>query len=146
VYTLTATDPVPCSKSTTLNVTVNQTPVLINNYVYSTSTGNAITPGTALVTGSQGDDVTANVVLPFTYIAYGTAYTSVNVCSNGNLQFTTANAAFTNTCPLPTSTNLGVTFMPHWDDLWTLNAGEGIYTSVSGIAPNRILNIEWRAS
>src|SRR5207249_74164 len=38
----------------------------------------------------------------------------------------------------------------HWDDL-DLRVSEcgadcGIYTSVSGIAPNRIFNIEWRAS
>ena len=36
---------------------------------------------------------------------------------------------------------------PHWDDLRTdLAAGIGIFTSVSGVAPNHIFNIEWRAT
>src|SRR5262249_40215377 len=34
--------------------------------------------------------------------------------------------------------------LPYWEDLYTLNAGFGIFTSVSGNAPNRIFNIEWR--
>ena len=33
---------------------------------------------------------------------------------------------------------------PYWDDLYTSNAGYGIFTSISGTAPNRIFNIEWR--
>ena len=116
------------------------------NYVFTTSAGNAIVPGTALVAGSQGDDQTALIALPFPYTAYGTIYNSVNASTNGNLQFTTANASFSNTCPLPTATNLGVVFMPHWDDLHTgrTPATDGIFTSVSGVAPNRIFNIEWR--
>src|SRR5207249_562209 len=35
--------------------------------------------------------------------------------------------------------------LPHWDDLLTNGVGEGIFTSISGDAPNRIFNIEWRA-
>ena len=34
--------------------------------------------------------------------------------------------------------------MPHWDDQRTDRAGGGIFTSTSGVAPNRIFNIEWR--
>jgi hypothetical protein len=33
---------------------------------------------------------------------------------------------------------------PHWDDLLLTGATDGIYTSTSGTAPNRIFNIEWR--
>lgn len=170
VYTLTATDPVPCSKSTTINVTVNPTPLITivpaapvicagaiqpltaivsipgQDYVITTSTGNAIDPGTTLVPGSQADDATSLVTIPFTYTAYGIPYTTVRVGTNGNLQFTTANTTFANVCPLPAAT-MGVAFHPHWDDL-NLNppAGTlGIYTSTSGVAPNRIFNIEWRA-
>src|SRR5205085_8132416 len=33
-----------------------------------------------------------------------------------------------------------------WDDLRTDTSGSGIFTSVSGSAPNRIFNIEWRAT
>src|SRR5205823_2960867 len=88
-----------------------------------------------------------NINLPFSFTLYGASYSSANVSSNGNLQFTTTNAAFTNTC-LP-ATAMGPTIFPHWDDLRTDTTGSctggcGIYTSVSGSAPNRIFNIEWR--
>jgi plastocyanin len=38
------------------------------------------------------------------------------------------------------------TIFPYWDDLRTDSAGMGIFTSISGTAPNRIFNIEWRAT
>ncbi len=120
--------------------------VSAQNYTYTTSAGNVIDPGTSLVPGSQGDDVTASVALPFTYKVYGFNYTTATVCSNGNIQFTTNNNAFSNVCPLP-SAPLGVAFHPHWDDLRTdINPGDGIFTSTSGVAPNRIFNIEWRGT
>lgn len=153
-YNFTSTDMMGCSVTTPVNVTVNPLPAILitpgppasNSYVATTSNGNAIVPGTTLVPGSRGDDVAANIVLPFTYIAYGVPYSSVNVTSNGNLQFLSANTAFTNTCPLPTAT-FGAAFIPQWDDLRTdVNAGDGIFTSVSGSAPNRIFNIEWRGT
>ena len=34
---------------------------------------------------------------------------------------------------------------PYWDDLYLVNSPSGIFTSISGTAPNRIFNIEWRA-
>src|SRR5438876_276276 len=71
------------------------------NYIFTTSAGNSIVPGTTLIPGSQADDATIATALPFSYSAYGIVYNSVNVGTNGNLQFTTANTAFTNVCPLP---------------------------------------------
>jgi hypothetical protein len=35
--------------------------------------------------------------------------------------------------------------MPNWDDLYLVNAGFGIFTSTTGVAPHRTFNIEWRA-
>jgi hypothetical protein len=34
---------------------------------------------------------------------------------------------------------------PYWTDLYLVNSGFGIFTSISGTAPNRIFNIEWRS-
>ena len=51
--------------------------------------------------------------------------------------------AFTNVC-LPW-TGHNYTIFPYWDDLYLVNSGFGIFTSISGTAPNRIFNIEWRA-
>ena len=112
--------------------------------------GGSIVPGTTDI-GNHGDDLVTTVALPFTYSLYGTNYTSINVSSNGNAQFTTTDTAFTNVCPLPWTTH-NSTIFPYWDDQRTdaqtaarVPGGVcGIFTSVSGTAPNRIFNIEWR--
>ena len=104
--------------------------------------GGSIVPGTTDI-GNHGDDTVTTIALPFPYALYGTTFTSVNLSSNGNAQFMTTDTAFTNQC-LPWTTH-NYTIFPYWDDLYLVNSGFGIFTSVSGTAPNRIFNIEWRA-
>ena len=108
-------------------------------------------PG-ATDTGNHGDDQVTNVPLPFPYIACGGTYNNINVSSTGNAQFNTSDSDFNNIC-LPWSGH-HCTIFPYWDDLRTdSNSGCvsfpggtcGVYTSVTGSAPNRIFNIEWRA-
>src|SRR5262249_53389438 len=84
-------------------------------------------------------------------------YTSINLSSNGTASFTDDTIApFLNLC-LPDTTDFiaGYTVYPYWDDLSTLlgfgtgcdvypGGNCGIFTSVSGTAPNRTFNIEWR--
>src|SRR5207248_7858086 len=61
-----------------------------------------------------------------------------------------ADDTFTNTC-LPDALANNAIF-PHWDDLCTgpcatsTCTGCGVFSSVSGTAPNRIFNLEWRAN
>jgi len=98
-------------------------------------------PGTTLVAGSNCDDCSNPVAIPFTFNFYGQPFTSVNAISNCNLQFSSTDTTFTNTC-LPYAAGNFV-IAPHWDDMLLTGAGQGIFTSVSGSAPNRILNIEW---
>ena len=74
---------------------------------------------------------------------YDQTFTNINLSSNGNAQFTTTDTAFTNQCLPWTAHNY--TIFPYWDDLYLVNAGFGIFTSITGTAPNRIFNIEWRA-
>jgi hypothetical protein len=101
-------------------------------------------PGT-VDTGNHCDDCATNVTLPFPFQLYGQTYTSANVSSNGNMQLVTSDPAFSNVC-LPSL--MGPTIFPYWDDLvtegTTCTGGCGIYTSISGSAPNRIFNVEWR--
>src|SRR3954463_15078037 len=104
--------------------------------------GGAIVPGTVDI-GNHGDDTVTTIALPFPFTLYDQSFTSINLSSNGNAQFTTTDTAFTNTC-LPWAAH-NYTIFPYWDDLYLVNAGFGIFTSVSGTAPNRIFNIEWRA-
>lgn len=113
--------------------------------IFTTSSGGVIVPGVT-DTGNHCDDCTTLVQLPFAWSLYGVSYNSVNVSSNGNLQFTTTNGVFGNTCPLPAGSFTGATIMPHWDDLRTDGAGNGIFTSTTGSAPDRIFNIEYRAT
>src|SRR5437588_138546 len=115
--------------------------------------GGSIVPGT-VDSGNHGDDVVTSVALPFPYTLYDTPFTSINVSSNGPAQFVTMATDFTNVC-LPWLSH-NYTIFGYWDDQRTDNLGWvgcttypggtcGVYTSVSGTAPNRIFNIEWRA-
>jgi len=110
-------------------------------YTRTTGTGATIVPGTTLVPGSSCDDCSNPVTIPFTFSFYGQPFTTANVISNGNLQFSSADTTFTNTC-LPYAAGNNV-IAPHWDDMLLTGAGQGIFTSTTGSAPNRIFNIEW---
>ena len=126
--------------SPTPTATATATPC-VGDYTI-TQIGGSIVPGTTDI-GNHGDDTVTTIALPFPYALYGTTFTSVNLSSNGNAQFMTTDTAFTNQC-LPWTTH-NYTIFPYWDDLYLVNSGFGIFTSVSGTAPNRIFNIEWRA-
>jgi len=93
-------------------------------------------------TGIIGDDWVISIPIGFSFNFYGQSFTIVNVSSNGNLQFTTGNTAYLNTCPLP-NTAMGLMIAPFWDDLYPPE-GAGIFYSVTGTAPNRIFTVEWR--
>jgi Kelch motif len=115
--------------------------------------GGSIVPGDT-DSGNHGDDTVTNVALPFSYTLYDQTFNSINVSSNGNAQFTTTATTFTNVC-LPWASH-NYTIFPYWDDQRTDNLGWagcaaypnglcGVFTSITGSAPNRIFNIEWRA-
>ena len=84
-------------------------------------TGQSIVPGTTDI-GNHTDDGTTPITLPFSFKFYGNFFTAANVSSNGNVQFTSNNIAFTNTCPLPDAT-MNNLIGPHWDDLRTDEIG-----------------------
>ncbi len=77
-------------------------------------------------------------------------FNSINLSSNGNAQFTTTDTPLATLvrCRGPTH---DYTIFPYWDDQLSVNRLRGlsrrhcgIFTSVTGNAPNRIFNIEWR--
>lgn len=112
-------------------------------YVIAVGAGATVVPGTNLVGGSRGDDVLANVPLPFSFSLYGIPFLSVTAGSNGTLQFNSASPYADNVC-LPDN-RFGYSILTYWDDLRTDGTGGGIFTSITGTAPNRVFNIEWRA-
>lgn len=126
------------------------TPAAATNYQIAETTG-ALVPGTTQVpvtncpSGVPGDDCIATVALPFSFTLYDTPFSAVNVNSNGNAQFASNVATFPLDACLPISA-YSYTIYAHHADLTIGGTNEGIFTSVSGSAPNRIFNIEWRAS
>ena len=117
-------------------------------YNYTTSAG-SIVPGTT-DTGNHTDDGSTVIMLPFPYRLYDAEFATVAVGSNGHLTFGTPNNNFGVTCiPVASAT---YAIGPYWTDQCTgacfnvSGAGLGIFTSVSGAAPNRIFNIEWRTA
>ena len=122
--------------------TATPTCVSTSDYVFTQQTGATIVPGTADV-GSHCNDCIITMTLPFAYDLYGSPHSTAWASSNGVLKFDNGNVSATNSC-LPNIFILN-SIMAYWDDLRTDGTGTGVFTSVSGVAPNRIFNIEWRA-
>ena len=118
---------------------------------------NTIVPGTT-DTGNHCAWCDTMINLPFPFILYDQTFNAVMVNSSGRLDFVCNNepSNYTETClPAPPnncpydytifalwaewSTGIGATECSTWAN------GCGIFTSVSGAAPNRIFNIEWHA-
>ena len=141
--------PVPPTRTTT--ATATPTCPVAQNYIYTVSAGATIVPGTTDI-GNHGDDNSTVIALPFAYQLYDQIFTSVAAGSNGHLTFGTVINSFLATC-IPVS---GATYAigPYWTDQCTGPCAQGvtscpgcgIFTSVSGTAPNRIFNIEWRTA
>jgi PKD repeat protein len=133
-----------------LNVAVNGTNLVVpyilpssGSYLLVQTNGVAIVPGTT-DTGNHGQNVLTAITLPFPVTYYGRTFTNATLCSNGNLQFIGGNFAAGGVC-LPVG-GLNYPIFPFWDNLRTDLGSDGVYTSVTGTAPNRTFNIEWRAA
>ncbi len=143
------------SATATATATPTATP-LSCQYIFTTGT-DPLVPGTD-DTGNHTDDGDTFVALPFSFALYDQTFNGVNVNSNGRLDFVCINepGGFLSAC-LPAAANIcpfDYTIFGLWTDYRTDIVGEGcsnfasgcgIFTSVSGSAPNRIFNIEWRA-
>jgi hypothetical protein len=116
-----------------------------------------IVPGDTDV-GNHIDDGDTFVALPFTFQLYDQSYNGVNVSSNGRVDFVCVNepTGYITSC-LPAPPNwcpYDFTIFGVWEDMSTQLGLSGcssfpggicgIFTSVTGSAPNRIFNIEWR--
>ena len=113
-------------------------------------------PGTT-DTGNHCDNCNTAVTLPFPFRLYGVTYTSVMVSSNGRLDFLCNNEPEFGSYCLPAAARncpYAYTIFPLWTALDTdigqvgcsaWANGCGVFTSISGTAPNRIFNVEWHA-
>jgi PKD repeat protein len=112
-------------------------------YLLNQTNGAALIPGDTDIGNHSDNDVTP-LPLPFPISFYGSSFTNVNVGANGNLQFVSANIAGGNAC-LPVG-GFNYAIFPFWTDLRTDQPGNGVFTTLTGVAPNRIFGIEWRAT
>ena len=149
--------PGPTATATaTASATATHTPTPCGQY-WTTSGTLPIVPGTT-DTGNHCDNCDTTATLPFPFRLYGVTYTSVMVSSNGRLDFLCNNepAGDFGVCLPAGSRNcpFDYTIFPLWTELDTdidligcsaWANGCGIFTSISGTAPNRIFNIEWHA-
>jgi PKD repeat protein len=113
------------------------------NYTITVNTGVSIIPGTT-DTGNHGQNLTTPITLPFPFTYYGRSFTNATLSSAGNLYFVGGNFSAGGVC-LPVG-GFNNAIFPFWDNLRTDTNGGGIYTAISGTAPNRIFAIEWLAS
>ncbi|HUS14156.1 MAG TPA: S-layer homology domain-containing protein [Chloroflexia bacterium] len=132
---------VPLLTPTPPQPTPYPTPCFGCAYQFAASTGASIVPGT-VDSGNHCDECTTMVPLPFNWGIYNYFSTFVLVGANGTLHLDSLTGS--PSC-LP-SPSVQVAVLPYWADLRTDAAGSGIFTSVSGVAPNRVFNMEWRAT
>ncbi|MGI8588086.1 MAG: S-layer homology domain-containing protein [Chloroflexia bacterium] len=144
-----ATTPTPTATGTpptsTPTATASSTPIPVPsvcaNYTVITTTGTLV-PGILDIT-NHCDDCTTYITTPFTINLYDRSFNTAFVSSNGNLEFNSSDSAFGSAClPVPI---FSYTISGYWDDLITSGAGQGVFTNVTGIAPNRTYYVEWRA-
>jgi hypothetical protein len=128
----------------TATATPTATPVqTCCQYITSSGTG-TIAPG-IIDTRNHCDNCLTLVTLPFPVAFYNSSFSQAYVSSNGNLQFTGNEPYLGTSCPLPIYC-LGAAILAYQDDLRTDGPGGGIFTLVTGSAPNRLFNIEWRTT
>jgi uncharacterized delta-60 repeat protein len=135
-----------CSPSPCFTPTPTSTPTPFQTCCqHITTTGpGTIVPGTADI-GNHCDNCLTLINFPFPVQFYDSTINQAYVNSNGSLQFTADMARFRTSCPLPDNC-LDAAIFVYQDDLRTDGPGNGVFTSISGIAPNRVFNIEWRTS
>lgn len=89
------------------------------------------------------DDGVVPLDIPFPFQFYGSSYQQLFISSNGNIQFGSASAEFSNQCVNEgPAAGMGSMIAPYWDDL-DLRAYGTLEYELVGTVPERILVIEW---
>ncbi|MFG2074107.1 S8 family serine peptidase [Nonomuraea maritima] len=148
-YELQVTPVSRCSSGATEEITVDgdlvkdiELPLRGDNFGYTCASGQE-----AYVEGGEklaltGDDDAMQVTLPFRVPFYGTGYSQAWIGTNGYITFADRATTGANT-RLPATGVPNNAVYPFWDDI-VVDAQGGIYTSVTGTAPNRTYVVEWR--
>lgn len=99
-----------------------------------------------LLSVSNADDATQPVPIGFDFNFMGNVYSSVNVSTNGNIQFGNNPSALNVNFPIPTAAAPNNMIAPLWND-FNPSAGGGIYTlsDSSGGAGNGRFIVSWES-
>ena len=141
----------PCSAGVTRHVAATADTTLdinlpdrVDTFGYACNVGSGgYVPGTELVAGLTGDNVTRPITLPFSVPLYGKAYRSGWVSTNGVLSFGGLSTVSWSNTSLPSAAIPNFALYPFWDDLY-VEADSGVYTAVVGAMPHRSFIVEWR--
>ena len=93
-------------------------------------------------TGLFGDDGLVTLPLPFNFPYYNSSFASVNVTTNGFLNFQPTFPFFGNV-PIPDPSDPNAAVFAFWDDLM-VDGSSTVNTDTFGTAPNRVFVVEWR--
>ena len=119
-----------------------------DTYITTTGTG-TITPGDT-DTGNHCDDCYSSILLPFPVSVYGQTFITANATSNGALELIGNSAPYTHGCVTLPNGFWNMAILAYQGDLRTdqqagcagFPGGNcGIFTSVTGTAPNRSLTL-----
>jgi hypothetical protein len=113
------------------------------NFTALASVFSPLPTGTVAIHGAGVDDaLSAAIGIPFNFVYNCTPYNTFKVSSNG-VMFLGSGAVGTNaTNNLNTSTDR-LAIAPLWDDLATMTTSGKVSYIVTGVSPNRVLQIEW---
>ncbi|WP_344142048.1 PQQ-dependent sugar dehydrogenase, partial [Polymorphospora rubra] len=112
-------------------------------YTCDTVPGRPIVPADDTVLPLSGDEAITRVDLPFAFPFYGQSYDAAWIDVNGKLSFLDPNGSWGVNTPIPDVSAPNAAIYPFWDDLWARD-NSTIRTAVTGTAPNRRFNVEWR--
>jgi hypothetical protein len=133
---------------------------LATNYGFTPSSGGVLGATGDFLVGTRDDDATAPFNLPFAVQVYGSTFsagTAITISTNGNVQFAATGSSDWSNTSLPVLDSdpdagsgafpaSAPTIFAYWDDLDLRATTSGVYTEVTGTAPNRVLKIEWRGT
>ena len=123
--------------------TVTGTATSNQNYVCQNITDPWIDATGGTVLPLHVDAGFTTVALPFSFTYYGQVHTQAFVSSNGFLVLGSSSGPAANfNGSIPSSALPNGVVAPFWDNL-NPAAGGSIYSSVTGVAPNRALHLEW---
>ena len=130
-----------------------------STYQFTQGTGGTITTTGTFLAGTRVDDGIVSLTLPagFNFSILNTPIaggSTLRVSTNGNIQFVSSGGteAWGNT-PLPAFGSGGgsgvfpvnaPTLFAYWEDIDLSPANKGVYTELTGVAPNRVFKVEWR--